>query len=64
MPHDINGNLLQVGDIVNVPAKVISVQPSDDYCNVTLETTRPMPPYTAGTSIVLNTKQVEKVGPL
>lgn len=61
MPHDRNGNLLEVGDIVNVPCKVTSVTPSEEYCNVNLETLYPMPPYTGGDTMVRNTKQCELV---
>ncbi len=42
---------------------VESVQPGLEYCNVTLRTVRPMPPYTLGSQIVLNTKQTEKIEP-
>lgn len=60
MPHDAKGNLLQVGDEVIIRAKVKDVQTSEEYCNVTLVTTAPMPPYAEGTTLTLNTKQVEK----
>lgn len=63
MPHDIDDNELQVGDVVLVECVVESVQPGAEYCNVTLKTTRPMPPYTNPTTIVLNTKQVKKLAP-
>lgn len=61
MPHDKNGNLIEVGNIVQIVAKVVSVQAKDDYCNVDVVTIDPMPPYTEGTAIVLNTKQVIKI---
>lgn len=35
--HDKNGSHLQVGDIVLIPARVKELQPTDDYCNVNLE---------------------------
>lgn len=60
MPHDANGQLLEVGDLVNVPCKVKSVQAGDEYCNVSLETVHPMPPYTEPNTITLNTQQVVK----
>lgn len=60
MPHDRNGKLLQPGDKVMVPCVVESVQAGDEYCNVTLKTEHPMPPYTEPNSITLNTKQVIK----
>lgn len=37
MPHDANGNVLAVGDIVNIPCVVKEVYSVDDYCNVELE---------------------------
>ena len=61
MPHDANGKLLQKGDEVLIRAVVQDVQAAEDYCNCTVKTKTPMPPYTEGTAITLNTKQVEKV---
>lgn len=61
MPHDKNGVLLAVGDLVNVPCKIASIQTGEEYCNVSLETVIPMPPYTVPSTLTLNTKQVEKV---
>lgn len=58
MPHDKFGVVLHTGDHVLVPCIVKEVQPGDEYCNVTLETENPMPPYTTPTTLVLNTKQV------
>ena len=60
VPHDVNGKLIEVGDIVNVPCKVESVQTGEEYCNVMVKTIHNMPPYQNGTSISLNTRQVEK----
>jgi hypothetical protein len=60
MPHDRFGNELKVGDLVLIEAEVTSISPSVDYCNCTVKTTTPMPPYPDGTSITLNTKQVAK----
>ena len=61
MPHDRNGKLLQVGDRVLIEADVASIAMAEDYCNLTVKTVCPMPPYTDGTSITLNAKQVSKV---
>lgn len=61
MPHDRNGLLLQVGDRVLVEATVKSIVMQEDYCNVTLETACPMPPYTVPTTLTLNAKQVAKM---
>lgn len=61
MPHCAKGRELKKGDRVLVECEVTDVQAGVEYCNVTLKTVRPMPPYTDGTTIVLNTKQTEKV---
>lgn len=61
MPHDRDGNVLQAGDFVQVPCVIESVQVSEEFCNVTLKTETPMPPYTEPSTITINTKQVVKV---
>jgi hypothetical protein len=58
MPHDINGNLISVGDIVQVECRVTAVQPGTDYCNLNLETVEPMFPGDYKSSFTLNGKQV------
>lgn len=58
MPHSQKGRELKVGDVVWIPAVVESIQPGIEYCNCTVRTQHPMPPYKEGQSIVLNTKQV------
>ena len=63
MPHDMKGNLVQKGDVVMVPCVVEAVHEDPQFCNVTLKTVRPMPPYTEGTTVVLNAQQCEKVEP-
>lgn len=35
--HDKKGRELKVGDTVLIPAKITSVSPSEDYCNVAAE---------------------------
>lgn len=60
MPHDKHGQLLQPGDVVNVPCVVESVVAQDEYCNVTLKTIDPMPPYDVPNTITLNARQVVK----
>jgi len=60
MPHDKNGQLLQVGDEVYVPARVKEVQTGEEYCNVTLATAEPMYPSQSPSIITLNAKQVVK----
>ena len=63
MPHDAKGNLLKPGDKVVIPATVICVHPSPEYCNCDVEFEYPMPPNTARSRFsTLNTRQVEKVG--
>ncbi len=62
MPHDAKGQIIQEGDEVVIRARVKRVDLGDQYCNVTLEAL-PMPPYEVPYSIVLNTRQVEKVEP-
>jgi hypothetical protein len=60
MPHDLNGTLLAVGDTVMVPCIITAIQPGEDYCNLSLETTEVMFPGTHKTSITANAKQVKK----
>ena len=61
MPHDKDGNLLSIGDTVSIEAVIQSILMQEDYCNITIKTTRVMPPYSDGTSLTLNAKQVTKV---
>ena len=60
MPHDLNGTEVRVGDRVNVPCKVTAIQLSEEYCNVTLETTEEMFPSGQKLRLDLNMKQVVK----
>jgi hypothetical protein len=60
MPHDAKNEIVKEGDIVYVPCIVKAVHTSEEYCNVSLETIHPMPPYTVPSSITLNTRQVVK----
>lgn len=41
MPHDRNGNALEVGDTVRFDAKVQNLTPVDDYCNGSFEIAAP-----------------------
>jgi hypothetical protein len=60
--HDKNGKLLKVGDKVNIPCIIKSVSTSEDYCNITVETTEKMLPENKYTSTyALNAKMVELV---
>ncbi len=61
MPHCNRGRELRVGDHVNIECVVESVQEGTEFCNVTVRTVRPMPPYKEGTTIVLNTVQTESL---
>ena len=61
MPHDANGQQLNVGDTVNVRCSVKEIHQGEDYCNVTLETNLRMFPGDNNTIINLNAKQVFKV---
>ena len=64
MPHDIDGTPVEVGQEVLVRFKVISVTPSEEYCNVNLETIEPMHPGEYKSTFTFNTKQVRVVGPV
>lgn len=62
MPLDANGNRLQAGDTVIIPARVISVNEADDFCNCELEFQHIMPGRSALDRYgAINTLQVEKV---
>lgn len=62
MPHDKKGNLLAVGDVVELVGTVTAIQPQDDYCNASIELP-PMPPYTDPYGLTLNTRQMLKQEP-
>jgi hypothetical protein len=63
MPHDCNGKLLKVGDVVNMQFKIKEIHNTEEYCNVNLESVLTMPPTGNRTTLgAVNTKQVEKVG--
>ena len=59
MPHDINGEELKIGDIVNIPCRIKQIHLTGEYCNVTVETCGRMFPSDYRTEFVLNSKQVE-----
>lgn len=58
MPHDKNGQLLQVGSKIIIEAEVESITEGEEFCNVTVRTTEPMYPGDAKSAISLNAKQV------
>lgn len=62
MPHDKNGQAINVGDRVNVACVVKDVQAGADYCNLSVETVEKMHPGEYTTTITLNTRQVEVSG--
>lgn len=61
MPHDRDGIPLSVGDRVLIEAEVTQITQAEDYCNLTVKTVCPMPPYVDGTSLTLNAKQVRRL---
>lgn len=61
MPHDINGDELHVGDLVTVRCRVKELHLTEEFCNVTLETTEKMFPGEHYSGMVLNAKQTVKV---
>ncbi len=58
MPHDRDGRVINPGDTVLVPCRVLVVHNGEEYCNVDLETSQPMYPGDSRTKIVLNARQV------
>ncbi len=62
MPHDANGQLLEVGDLVNLPARVVAIHTDGPYCNLDIELVHPMPAYPDQKArySALNPRQVEK----
>lgn len=59
MPHDASGLELKVGDIVNVPCRIVKIFPGEVYCNVNVETLHHMYPTDNVSSFTLNARQVE-----
>lgn len=60
MPHDRNGERLNVGDSVTVPCVIKAIHDTEFYCNVDLETDLRVYPTAKKSSFTLNAKQVEK----
>jgi hypothetical protein len=61
MPHDANGELINVSDIVYIPAKVKAVHMSEEFCNLDLEFMYIMPGRSErDTFSAINTRQVVK----
>ena len=61
MPHDKNGQVLEVGDRVTVLCEVKTIYLTEEFCNVGLETVEPMFPGEHKSGVTLNAKQVVKV---
>jgi len=60
MPHDCDGTLLNVNDIVLVEAKIKEIHQTEEYCNLSLETSLGMYPSENKTPFSLNARQVRK----
>lgn len=60
MPHDKNGELIEVGDVLLVPVVVTRLQTDDQYCNMEVTTVEKMFPGEHFSNLILNTKQAEK----
>jgi hypothetical protein len=60
MPHDQHGDLLAVGDRVQVPAVVQSISTGEDYCNLTIQSRYGRKPDGAVETMTLNAAVVEK----
>jgi hypothetical protein len=56
--RDVNGTELRVGDHVVVEGVIKSANPTDEYCNVQIETDEPMYPGDSKSTLWLNAKQV------
>ncbi len=61
MPHDVNGKMLKEGDVVMIPAKVKTVNPGDDFCNLTVESIHGRKPDGTKETMTLNAAVVELV---
>lgn len=60
--HDRNGQALQVGDKVTIEAVITELHPTEDYCNVTLETVHGRRPDGLKEKIyAINTGVVDKI---
>jgi hypothetical protein len=61
MPHDKNGTELKVGDKVLIRGTVKSIQPTPDYCNVTVESDEGRKPDDAKETYCTNAAVLERV---
>lgn len=60
MPHDKNGELLEIDDEVIVRCKVRNLYDFEGNCNLTVETVEPFFPNEYKSVFTINTKQVIK----
>lgn len=58
VPHDHQGEPLNIGDIVVVPCVITGIDKHPEFINVALETRWPMLPGDNKTPILVNTTQV------
>ena len=61
MPYDKNGVELREGNIVTIHCKVRAVLNGDENNNVMLETVEEYYPTNSYTTIILNSKQTQKI---
>ena len=59
--HDANGTPLKKGDKVMIEAEIVELSPHEDYCNVSLETTRGRRPDGNKEHIAINTGVLVKL---
>lgn len=58
MPHDLQNQLLKVGDEVSIRCRVTHIGKSEEACNLTCTPLEPAQGSSYSPSIVLNTHQV------
>jgi hypothetical protein len=63
VPHDLNGKLVKVGQIVSMKFRVTAVNTGEEYCNASLESVEKLYPATTyGTGLsAVNTRQFEVI---
>lgn len=61
MPHDKNGELIQVGDFVDVRFEVKEIHMAEDYCNTTLVIPGKHEPHNVVSTVVVNAKQTKLI---
>ena len=61
MPQDRKGKKIHVGDIVDLPCRVLGIDKNTDFLNVFVETQEPMLGGDTKTKMFLNARQLELV---